>query len=383
MPLQHSVDVTRATLLLVRAPELGGRRLRALVAACGGIAAAASAGVACWRRHHLGDATIAWLQRPDERRLDADFAWLEPPGRQLLIDGDPAWPERLGALADAPLALFLRGDADWLACPLLAVVGSRNATRGGVEVARDFAADLAERGLVIVSGLAVGIDAAAHRGALEVGGGTLAVCGTGLDRVYPAAHAELAERIATAGLLLSELPPGTPPRRRHFPRRNRLIAALALGTLVVEASLASGSLITARLAAECGAEVFAIPGSIMAPTKRGCHRLIRDGAKLVESSADVLEELAPALAAAGVALAAGLVPMPVPPDAMPPGAEWLLAALGDEPSSADQLAIRSGRDAASVLAALTVLELAGAVVALAGGRWQRWRGGSRRAAGFA
>ncbi len=383
MPLLHSVELVRATLTLLRAPELGARRLRSLIADTGGIAAAAAAGAACWRRHRLPDETIAWLTRPDARRLDADLAWLAEPGRQLLLDGDAVWPTRLGALADAPLALFLRGDADWLGCPLLAVVGSRSATRVGLEVARDFAADLAARGLVIVSGLAVGIDAAAHRGALDAGGGTLAVCGTGLDRVYPAAHAELAERIAAAGLLLSEFPPGTPPRRSHFPRRNRLIAALALGTVVVEASLASGSLITARLAADCGAEVFAIPGSIMSPTKRGCHRLIREGAKLVESSADVLEELAPALAAAGVALAAGLGSQPGSGDDAASGPDWLLVALGDEPASVDQLAARSARAPARVLSELLLLELSGAVVALAGGRWQRRRHRGRRTAGFA
>jgi len=229
--------------------------------------------------------------------------------------------------------------------------------------AEAFAAALSAAGLTIVSGLALGIDAAAHRGALTERGSSIAVVGTGLDRVYPARNRDLAHDLAVRGLLLSEFAPGTPPLPANFPRRNRLISGLARGLLVVEATLASGSLITARLAADQGREVFALPGSIHSPFSKGCHRLIRDGAKLVETAQDILEELA---------LPAAAVPAdPEPASAIDPDAQAILAALGYDPADVDGLAARTGRPAAAVLAALTALELDGRVAALPGGRWQR------------
>ena len=209
--------------------------------------------------------------------------WLSQPGNHVVHFQDAAYPALLKQIADPPPLLFVRGDRDYLAQPQLAIVGSRNPTHTGRALAREFAAHLASFGLTITSGLASGIDGAAHQGAIEAGGTTLAVTGTGLDRVYPARHRDLAHRVAENGALVTEFPPGTAPLAANFPRRNRLISGLSLGTLVVEAALRSGSLITARSALEQGREVFAIPGSIHNPLARGCHALIRDGAKLVES----------------------------------------------------------------------------------------------------
>jgi DNA processing protein len=247
------------------------------------------------------------------------------------------------------------------------MVGSRNPTPQGLANARQFALALAEGGLTIVSGLALGVDGAAHEGALECADTqhlpTVAVVGTGLDRVYPRQHQVLAHRIAQRGLLLSEFPLGTPPAAAHFPQRNRIIAGLSRGTLVVEAALQSGSLITARLATEQGREVFAIPGSIHAPQSRGCHALIKQGAKLVESAQDVLEEVLPGTAAA--AGTAAKQPGPAVPESA------LLAALGHEPLRLDALQGRTGLDTASLQAELMTLELEGHVARLPGGLFQR------------
>ena len=266
--------------------------------------------------------------------------------------------------------LFGHGDPGLLCSPQLAIVGSRNPSVSGRQTAGEFAAHLAAVGITISSGLASGIDGAAHLGALRADGFTLAVAATGLDRVYPADHRDLAHRIAEQGVLVSEFPPGTPPRRDHFPRRNRIIAGLALGTLVVEAAVRSGSLITARLAAEQGREVFAIPGSIHNPLARGCHRLIRQGAKLVETAQDVLEELAPLL---GTRSSAASLSDDEPPQlrlqTLDPEYRQLLASLGHDPLPADQLIERSGLTAEAVSSMLLLLELEGYVSSAPGGRY--------------
>ncbi|MFA7632622.1 MAG: DNA-processing protein DprA [Thiohalomonadaceae bacterium] len=237
------------------------------------------------------------LRAPDWQAVERDLAWAGD-GRQILVRQDPRYPPLLAQIHDAPLVLFVHGPIELLTTPQLAIVGSRNPSRLGEETAEQFAHTLAASGLTITSGLALGIDAAAHRGALAGKGQTIAVFGTGPDRIYPASHRDLAHAIVDAGsVLLSEYAPGTPPLPAHFPRRNRIISGLALGTLVVEAALRSGSLLTARSATEQGREVFAIPGSIHSPLSRGCHHLIREGAKLVETAEDVLEELAPQLRA--------------------------------------------------------------------------------------
>lgn len=271
-------------------------------------------------------------------------------------------------MSGAPLALFVDGDANWLWHPQVAIVGSRNATRGGCDNARDFATAMAATGMVVTSGMAEGIDAAAHAAALDAGAPTIAVVGTGPDLVYPRGHARLAARIREAGAIVSEFLPGTPARREHFPRRNRLIAGLSLGTLVIEAADRSGALITARLAGEAGREVFAVPGSIHNPLARGCHRLIRQGAALVEDAREVLAALAPV--AAGLAdalrarLAADVAPaVPSRPDAAPadPDHARVLDALGHDPVAIDTLVARTGLTVAQLSSILLLLELQGLV----------------------
>ena len=226
-------------------------------------------------------------------QIEQTLAWLAQPNHYLLTLADPEYPQRLLALPDPPLLLYVRGRFAALTTPSLAIVGARRATTQGMRDATSFARALAEQGITIVSGLATGIDAAAHRGALSVDGQSLlAVMGTGIDRIYPSEHSELAEQIAEYGALISELPLGAPPAKHHFPRRNRIIAGLSLGVLVIEAAAQSGSLITARIASEIGREVFALPGSIHTPLSKGCHALIKQGAKLTESVEDIFDELA-------------------------------------------------------------------------------------------
>ena len=314
--------------------------------------------------------TWDWLQGQDEHGAV----------RRILTLADPDYPGALLQIADPPLLLYTLGAAhlrlgDLPATRALAIVGSRNPTPQGASDARLFARYLAGAGLTVVSGLALGVDGAAHEGALEgapegpdAPAATVAVVGTGLDRVYPARHRHLAHRIAARGLVVSEFPLGTPPLTPNFPRRNRLIAGLSQGTLVVEAALASGSLITARLAAEQGREVFAIPGSIHAPQSRGCHALIRQGAKLVESAQDILEELpgfAAALQRSGTDADAGA------PQQEPTEEDGLLAQMGHAPVSLDALCARTGHDVAHLQVALLELELEGQVGRLPGGLFQR------------
>jgi len=295
-------------------------------------------------------------------------AWLAEPDHHLITLGDPDYPSALLTTADPPPLLHAVGDVGALSAPqALAVVGSRNPTPQGVENARAFARALAADGVCIVSGLAAGIDAAAHEGALDGGGRTVAVVGTGADRVYPARHRPLARRIASSGCLVSEYPLGTPPLAPNFPRRNRLIAGLSQGTLVVEATPGSGSLITAELAMQMGREVFAIPGSIHSPQSRGCHTLIRQGAKLVETAEHIREELTGVWGAARRVAAAN-------DDAAEPagnGDDPVLAALGYEPTHFDALQARCGWDTARLQAHLLTLELDGCVQRLPGGRLQR------------
>jgi len=307
-------------------------------------------------------------------KLEASLAWLGGSDRQLVTRDSPHYPDLLKTLPDAPLALFIQGDPELLASPQIAMVGSRNPTRGGIQAATEFAAHFARNGLTVTSGLALGIDGAAHEGALSSGGPTIAVMATGPDRIYPARHRELAHAIAETGALVSEFPPGTAPKAGHFPRRNRIISGLSLGVLVVEAALRSGSLITARFAAEQGREVFAIPGSIHNPLARGCHRLIREGAKLVETAADVLGELAPAL---GRWLEQepldGHLSTEAPEAAGEPDPEYqnLLNAMGFDPVSADMLVERTGLAPETVSSMLLLLELEGRVSPVPGGLYAR------------
>lgn len=310
--------------------------------------------------------------------LERHLRWLDHPAHHFIPFGSPRYPSLLAQLSDAPAALLVRGDPDALSLPQLAIVGSRNPTNAGQENARQFAAHMSRSGLAITSGLAIGIDAAAHRGALDAGGRTIAVCGTGLDIDYPRANAGLATEIASSGALVSEFPLGTQATKSNFPRRNRIISGLSLGTLVVEAAVRSGSLITARLAAEQGREVFALPGSIHNPLARGCHRLIRDGATLVESAEDIFVELGPLLT---VMTHAQRMPGPAPvetaetsallPPALDKGYEILLDALGFEPASVDVLIARTGLKADEVASMLLILELEARIDACPGGLYVR------------
>lgn len=310
----------------------------------------------------LGERIAGALAKPpDPEAHQAALAWLEAPDNHLIPITHPDYPERLKTLADPPPWLYVKGDPAVLRQAMLALVGSRNATPQGRRDARAFAETLAAAGLVIVSGLAEGIDTAAHEGGLA-GGRSVAVVGTGLDRVYPAKNRELAHRLAQGGAIVSEFPLGTPPRPGHFPRRNRIISGLALGVLVIEAAPDSGSLITARLAAEQGREVFALPGSIHSPLAKGCHALIKQGAKLVESAADVLDELR-----------YQWTPRQPPADATPAGlAEHpLLELMGPDPLALDEILARSGLTVEGVSAMLLSLELDGRIAVLPGGRYQR------------
>ena len=348
-------------LRLAAIPGLGAAAQRKLLAACGlpeQIFAAAPATLAAL----IGPALAEGLLSHDAgQEVETALAWAGEPGNHLLTLADSDYPQSLLNGDDPPLLLYAKGDLGLLRRPALAIVGSRNATRQGELNAEAFAATLSRAGLAIVSGLALGIDAAAHRGGLQGEGGTLAVIGTGIDRIYPARNAELAREIAARGLILSEFALGTPPLANHFPRRNRLLAGLSLGCLVVEAAARSGSLITARLAAEAGREVFAIPGSIHSPLAKGCHQLIKQGAKLVESAEDILEELR-------------FHPGPRHPEQSDPGAAeegQILAALADEAVSIDTLAGRTGLTADTLLAMLLALELDGHVAQVPGGLYQR------------
>lgn len=297
--------------------------------------------------------------------LDATLAWLAQPGNHLLTLLDPAYPALLREIGDAPIVLYIKGRAALLAGPLLAIVGSRNASVQGQHTARAFAQTLSGAGLGIVSGLALGIDAAAHAGALDGGAGTVAVIGTGADRIYPARNDALARRIAEHGCIVSEYPLGTPPRSENFPQRNRIISGLAAGVLVVEAAAQSGSLITARLAAQQGREVFALPGSVHSALAKGCHQLIREGAGLVESVAD----LAAALRISPLVHGAGVQPAPQVAATAPESA--VLALLGQAPMHVDTLGTHAALAPGELSSALLALELAGHIERLPGGLLQR------------
>ncbi|SMC28730.1 DNA protecting protein DprA [Andreprevotia lacus DSM 23236] len=366
MPLDNdSRDWLRFSLV----PGVGTRRQLALLRVFAGPAAALAAPQALLAEHLPPAALRAWCSAPAEStEISRALDWLAMPDQWLLTLADADYPRQLLDLPDPPPVLYLKGRRDLLAASAISIVGSRHATPQGIANAEAFAATLSKAGLCVISGLAAGIDAAAHRGGLEGVGATIAVVGTGLDRVYPAGNRALAHEIAANGLLISEFALGAEPKAGHFPQRNRLIAALSLGTLVVEAVLESGSLITARQAVELGREVFAIPGSIHAPQARGCHSLIKQGAKLVEAADDILHELD---------WQARLVPVPQPfigtetAAAGPGDDDGVLRAMGYDPVDIDTLAGRTGLTADALCAMLFGFELAGTVAVLPGGRWQR------------
>ena len=361
-------DELAAWLRLVETPGCGRESARRLLAAFGSPQAAIDASATA-RGGVVAQAVATALATPPDRfeaQLALTLAWLEAGDgtpRNVITLGDPAYPAALLETADPPLLLYAQGQVQFLQAPMFAIVGSRNPTPQGKLNARAFARHLSQAGLTVVSGLAAGIDGAAHEGALEGPSGTVAVVGTGLDRVYPSRHLSLAHRIAANGLLLSEYSLGTPPLAENFPQRNRIIAGLARGTLVVEAALQSGSLITARLAAEAGRDVFALPGSIHAPQSRGCHALIKQGAKLVDTAQDILEELRLATPAAATPTGASADSAPAP--------DPLLEALGHDPVTLEALVARTGWPAERLSAQLLELELDGQVARLPGQLFQR------------
>ncbi|AOH36021.1 DNA-processing protein DprA [Luteimonas sp. JM171] len=359
---------------LLRLLAAGGRLepRRRLLEACGSAATALDAGAATWRACGLAPEQAHALEsgREDARTLE----WLEQPGHHLMGWNDPDYPALLRTAPRPPLALFVAGDPALLWHPAVAVVGSRSPTAGGRDNTAAFARAFARSGLGVTSGLALGVDSAAHRAALEAGGITVAVLGCGIDRPYPARNRALWQEVARSGAVVSEYPPGTVARAGQFPARNRIVAGLSLATLVVEAATRSGALITARLAADAGRDVFAVPGSIHNPMARGCHRLIRSGAGLVESAGEVIDALAPVAAHLGTALRSRLgAPIETlhPASGTSPGIvqledpdyQKLWEALGHDPTDMDSLAERTGLTAARLSSMLPAMELEGRVVA--------------------
>lgn len=389
------MDELTAWLALARVPGLHAGTLAPLLQNFPDAAAFVSASPEALRAAGADAKLIDGLRSLPEAALASDRRWLERETHHFIAWGSESYPHLLMQLSDAPVGLYVRGNPALLALPQLAIVGSRNPTPADRDNAHSFAAHLARCGFVITSGLAIGIDAASHHGALHAQGATIAVCGTGLDINYPRANAALADVIAESGALISEFPPGTPAIKGNFPRRNRVISGLALGTLVVEAAVRSGSLITARLAAEQGREVFAIPGSIHNPLTRGCHQLIRQGARLVETAEDIFGEL-PALGGVLAGTLAGPRPLPLQGDNAPAQGvtkttaklferagsfgslldkeyEILLDALGFEPAGVDLLVERTGLRADEVASMLLILELEGRIDSYPGGLYVRAR----------
>jgi DNA processing protein len=363
-------------ILLEQTPGVGRATLRTLIAEFGSPQRILQAGYRALSVHLPAPLARALCEPPPgavQRQLALSLAWLDQPGNHLLTMQDPGYPAALAQIPDPPPLLYLKGRPQLLAAPMLAIVGSRNASLQGKANAEVFAHALSRAGLTIVSGLALGIDAAAHQGALDGGGATVAVIGTGADIVYPARNRALAHRIAEEGCIVSEYALGTPPLSHNFPRRNRIISGLSAGVLVIEAAAQSGSLITAQLAASQGRDVFAIPGSIHSALAKGCHKLIKEGAKLVESAADVLEELrmSPLAAMAG----AGTVAPATSAATVSVAGQALLAAMAHEPVGADALArlfsAEPGAEPGQLSLVLLELELCGQVERLAGGLFQR------------
>lgn len=383
----------RDWLVLINAPSLGGAQLIKAIESFGGASAMAGASARELGKYGLKEETISAITHPDEKVVEYGLEWLSHERHHLLCWDSDDYPVLLRRITGPPAALFIDGDPGCLWQPQIAVIGSRNPTTGGLDHARDFATTLANMGMTITSGLASGIDTAAHRAALDAGAQTIAVNGTGLDIIYPASSRQTGQRIPTQGAMISELPLGSPALRQHFPSRNRIISGLSLAVLVIEAGLNSGTLITARKAAEQGRDVFALPGSLNNPMAKGCHRLIRDGARLVETAADILQELGPVAAELKMEIqqrlelsggagdsdsrgqsgtdanssskqsAAGLL------DDADYSAIW--AVLGFDPKPVDSVIEQSGLSAREVSSMLLMMELKGMVKKSVDGRFFR------------
>ncbi len=411
MPLWIDHAELEAYLIFSRAPKLGSARLRRLRERAGSMSAAKRDGIQLWRECGLSEQSIEAILHPNLALLEADLRWLSQSNQHAISFEQLDYPPQLKRIKDAPELLFVAGDPIVLWTTQIAIVGSRNASQSGLETAQDFAQSFAHSGWTVTSGLALGIDGAAHAAAIDANAASVAVLGTGVDVIYPARHKALAERLVEHGAIVSELPLGTLGQRENFPRRNRIISGLSLGVLVVEAGLQSGSLITARDAAEQGREVFAIPGSIHHPLARGCHQLIREGAKLVETAQEVIDELASLARDLGIDIqirlnatseassmqnqnenetgkekksvhfASNLAKTKTPVTHYPnrkldPEYQALFKALGPDPANIDRLCARSGLNAAQISSMLVLLELDGQVENLGGGRYQVRAGSS-------
>jgi DNA processing protein len=376
-------DEKRNWLAVTRAPGLGGCKLISALEASGGIEGLVSGSRSDLKSFGIKEEAYLAIRQPDQALMESDLGWLAEADHHLVTWDSDLYPPLLRRIPSPPAALFVEGNVHALWQPQLAIIGSRNPSGGGLEHAAEFSSEFCRRGMTITSGLASGIDSAAHRAALRSGGQTIAVTGTGLDRVYPASSRGLAVDIRGGGALVSEFPVGTPPKRSHFPSRNRIISGLSLGVLVIEAGLNSGTLITARKAAEQGRDVFALPGSLHNPMVKGCHRLIREGARLVETVDDVLSELAPLASELAKELAstiesAGQVettPDAIQPDLLgDPDYQMLWDALGFDPRTMDGLVSASGLPVQSVSSMLLMLELKGLVTSHNSGRFSRSAG---------
>ena len=351
-----------------------------MIEALGGASGVAAANSRDLVRHGLSDAAAAAICQPDEAQIESDLHWLCQPDHHLLCWDDDAYPALLRRISSPPAALFIDGDPGCLWQPQIAVIGSRNPSAGGLDHVRDFATTLARQGMTITSGLASGIDSAAHTAALDAGAFTIAVNGTGLDLVYPSSSRAVAERIRSQGAMVSELPLGSPPRRQHFPSRNRIISGLSLAVLVIEAGLNSGTLITARKAAEQGRDVFALPGSLHNPMAKGCHRLIREGARLVETTADIMQELGPVAAELQMEIQQRLEQPDTDEEKTvrrkhslldDPDYSTVWKVLGYDPKPVDIIIEQSGLSAREVSSMLLMMELKGMVKKHGSGRYIR------------
>ncbi len=370
----------RDWLVILNAPSAGAAALIRAVESLGGVSGVTSADTRSLTQHGLSDVTARGIVKPDEAVIEKALEWLAQPAHHLLCWDDDAYPALLRRIGNPPAALFIDGDPGCLWQPQIAVIGSRNPTAGGLDHAQDFTATLSRQGMTITSGLASGIDCAAHAAALGAGGNTIAVTGTGLDIVYPTSSRALAERIPLQGAMVSEFPLGTPPKRRHFPSRNRIISGLSLGVLVIEAGLNSGTLITARKAGEQGRDVFALPGSLHNPMVKGCHRLIREGARLVETTTDIMQELGPLAAELRMEISQRLEPAAARVEKSTRASTDLLDdtdyktvwdVLGYDPRPIDKIIEKSGLSAATVSSILLMMELRGLVENQGHGRYLR------------
>jgi DNA processing protein len=381
----HTDETLQNWLALILAPGLSALKRRELLLTAGSISAIRQLHPTLARSLKIKPDTLTALHNPDQAAISRSVRWLEQAACQLLTLDHPSYPKLLARIPDAPVALFCQGDVERLHLPTMAIVGSRGASKGGVDFAASLAAEFSKSGLTVASGLALGIDTAAHRGALHGPGSTAAVMATGMDLIYPKQNQTLAqELLAQGGVIVSEMPLTTPPLPALFPQRNRIISGLSLGVVVVEASLQSGSLVTARMAGEQGREVFAVPGSVHNPMARGCHSLIRQGAKLIESAEDVLSELSSLLHAAAIDMRqprqfhVGRTPAAAQETTseMPELTQEdqrLLDAMGFDPIAIDRLVERTGDSISMLSSTLLRLELDGFVEALSGARYQRIR----------